>query len=155
MAKSSMLRPSSIPDLRLDRLAINPNDGVYSPVPQNTTPVLHLANLHEQPDAPILHACAPSLVAPDYAPPGKAVYATLRTDRPLPRLKTSAKRWPFAPIFQQTIEHLTTVEVRQRAPGVAMPGSQEARDQGLYRAAMDHPRPSKALCDQAGLRPRQ
>ena len=45
----------------------HPNDGVCESGTTGHTPVLHLANLHEQPEAPILHAC-PSLAAPDYAP---------------------------------------------------------------------------------------
>ena len=107
-----------------------------SPVPQDTTPVLHLANLHEQPDAPILHACAPSLVAPDYAPPGKAVvYATLRTDRPsapVEDVRQTLAVWFDLPADH--IEHLTTVEVRQALPESPCRASQEARDQGLYRS---------------------
>ena len=107
-----------------------------SPAPQDTTPVLHLANLHEQPDAPILHACAPSLVAPDYAPPGKAVvYATLRTDRPsapVEEVRQTLAGWFDLPADH--IQHLTTVEVRQALPESPCRASQEARDQGLYRS---------------------
>ena len=107
-----------------------------SPVPQDTTPVLHLANLHEQPDAPILHACAPSLVAPDYAPQGKAVlYATLRTGRPfapVEEVRQTLSNWFDLPADH--IEHLTTVEVRQALPESPCRASQDARDQGLYRS---------------------
>lgn len=107
-----------------------------SPVPHDTTPVLHLANLHDQPDAPILHACAPSLVAPDYAPPGKAVvYATLRTDRPpapVEEVRQLLACWFNLPADH--IEHLTTIEVRQALPESPCRASQDARDQGLYRS---------------------
>ena len=107
-----------------------------SPTPQDTTPVLHLANLYEQPDAPILHACAPSLVAPGYAPTGKAVlYATLRTDRPsapVEEVRQTLSDW--FELSVDHIEHLTTVEVRQALPESPCRASQEARDQGLYRS---------------------
>ena len=107
-----------------------------SPTPQDTTPVLHLANLYEQPDAPILHACAPSLVAPGYAPTGKAVlYATLRTDRPsapVEEVRQTLSDW--FELSVDHIEHLTTVVVRQALPESPCRASQEARDQGLYRS---------------------
>ena len=106
-----------------------------SPVPQDTTPVLHLANLHDQPDAPILHACAPSLVAPGYAPAGKAVlYATLRTDRPsapVEEVRQTLSDW--FELSAGHIKHLTTVEVRQALPESPCRASHNARDQGLYR----------------------
>ena len=107
-----------------------------SPVPQDTTPVLHLANLHDLPDSPILHACAPSLVAPNYAPPGRAcLYATLRTDRPsasLEDVRQTLSNW-FG-LSEEHIEHLTTVEVRQALPESPCQASQDARNQGIYRS---------------------
>ena len=107
-----------------------------SPIPHDTTPVLHLANLHDQPDAPILHACAPSLVAPNYAPPDRALlYATLRTDRPSASLKDvrrTLSNW-FG-LSEEHIEHLTTIEVRHALPESPCRASQDAREHGIYRS---------------------
>ena len=76
---------------------------------------------------------------------------------PLPRLKVRQTLAGWFDLPADHIEHLTTVEVRQAAPGVAMPGEPGARDQGLYRSGdwTTHASIEGALCDQAGLRPRQ
>ena len=107
-----------------------------SPIPHDTTPVLHLANLHDQPDAPILHACAPSLVAPNYAPPDRALlYATLRTDRPSASLKDvrrTLSNW-FG-LSEEHIEHLPTIVVRHARPASPCRASQDAREHGIYRS---------------------
>ena len=124
-----------------------------SPVPQDTTPVLHLANLHEQPDAPILHAC-PQPRGPGLRPreSGGVCHPSDRsTFCPVEEVRQTLAGWFDLPADH--IEHLTTVEVRQR-PRSRHAG--RARKQGIKAstgAATGPPTPpSKALCDQAGLR---
>ena len=107
-----------------------------SPTPHDTTPALHLANLHDQPNAPVLHACAPSLVAPNYAPPGRSVlYATLRTDRPsasVEDVRRMVSEWFGLP--ESKTEHLTTVKIKRALPESPGRSSQDPRDQGIYRS---------------------
>ena len=107
-----------------------------APTPRDTTPVLHLADLHDKPNEPVLHACAPSLVAPNYAPPGRSVlYATLRTDRPsapVEDVRRTVSDWFGLPESQT--EHLTTVKVKRALPQSPAQATQEPRGEGVYRS---------------------
>lgn len=107
-----------------------------SPPPVDMTPVLHLADLNDRPDSPVLHACAPSLVAPGYAPPGQGIlYATLRTDRKaahVSEVQETLAAWFEIP--QKEIEHLTTISVRHALPNSPCQSTQSPRDRGIYRS---------------------
>ena len=156
MAKSSMPRPSSIPDLRLRLLAINPNDGVC----ESGTTGHHAGPASGQP-ARAARGTDPSRLCPQprgpgLRPPGKRwCMPPFGPIDPLPRLKRSAKHWPAG--LSSGRPHRTPHHGRgaASAPGV-LPGEPGARDQGLYRSGdwTTHAH-RRRLCDQAGLRPRQ